>query len=500
VAKADDLKKLLESAGFGARVAEQELAELAGYFVETSQWRRLFAGKRDIVLGPKGSGKSALYSLTVQKAEELLDRNIIVQPAENPQGTPVFESVAADPPTSEGEFIGLWKLYFVSLVAEVLSDWDVQTDAAKAVYTTLEDADLRQPKATLARRLQAVREYVKRWFTPESLETAVALDPNTGQPIAVTGKITLREPSMEQAKTGHVALDELVRSANEAMEQLDFTVWIVLDRLDVAFANHEDLETNALRALFRTYLDMAPLTRIVLKIFLRNDIWMRVSDGKFVEGSHIDEEKIEWEPQGLRQLMLRRILRNQPIADYYGVDPQTVFASVQEQEALIARMLPEKIDLGKNPKTFDWMLTRTQDASGKAAPRELIHLLTSLRAQQIRRLELGNAPPGGELLFEREAFRAALKEVSDARLTKTLYAEYPDLKPYLELLRREKAQQSLPTLARIWRCDEEIARATADRLVQVGFWEQRGSMEHPAYWTPFLYREALELVMGEARI
>jgi hypothetical protein len=422
------LKGLLEDARFGARVAEHELAELAGYFVETDQWSRVYAGERDIVLGPKGAGKSALYSLVVKRSEDLLGRNIIVQPAENPEGTPVFQAVALDPPTSEEEFEGLWKLYFLSLVAEVLLEWDVRTEAACAVYRALEEADLLARKASLAHRLQSVRAYVRQWFIPKSLEASLIFDPGTGAPAGVTGKITLAEPTIKEARDGFVSLDELLRRADQAMAEIDFTVWIVLDRLDVAFARHEELETNALRALFAAYLDMAPLKHIRLK-----RSFSVVTSGTGSVRSSLSKEAIsterraKWEPQGLMQLLLRRILRKQGIAKYYGVNPDDVFASVQEQQALVQRIFPDQIDPGKHPKTFEWMLSRTQDGSQRTAPRELIHLMTSLRERQLRLLELGHEPPPREQLFDRDAFKEALKDVSEARLMQTLYNEYPEL-------------------------------------------------------------------------
>lgn len=494
------VQDLLNSADFGARVAEDEVDALAEYFVETSQWRRVYAGERDVVLGPKGSGKSALYSLVVQKSDELMGRNILVVQAENPEGDPVFRSVAADPPTTEDEFEGLWKLYFLSLIGSVLKDWDVQNKSAEVVYSALEAAGLLQGEITLSTRLQAVREYVKRYFNPQSVETTVSLDP-TGVPTSVTGKITLREPTSAESQAGFQSIGTLFGEADHALADLDFTVWVVLDRLDVAFARHEELETNALRALFAAYLDLKKLRRASFKIFLRSDIWDRVTEGKkFAEGSHINEEIIEWDSRSLRQLVLRRILRNQDIAQFYDVNPENVYASLDIQIELFARMFPDKIDVGKNPETFDWMLNRTKDGSGRPAPREVIHLLTSLRDKQLRRLELGHEPPPGQQLFERAVFKEALRDVSNIRLTKTLYAEYPDLKPYVEGLRSEKAQQSLSTLSRVWSVDDQSqVRRIAEELTRVGIFERRGTKGDPDYWVPFLYRDALELVQGEAK-
>lgn len=92
------------------------------------------------------------------------------------------------------------------------------------------------------------------------------IDPATGVPIGVTGKITLREPRSELREAGLVSVDSLLEDANVALEQVDFTVWLVLDRLDVAFEQHEELEQNALRALFKAYLDMQSLEQIGIKI------------------------------------------------------------------------------------------------------------------------------------------------------------------------------------------------------------------------------------------
>ena len=58
-----ELKQILQNVTFGKRIAEEESNELSSYFVETEQWRLVFAGSVDIIYGPKGSGKSAIYSL-----------------------------------------------------------------------------------------------------------------------------------------------------------------------------------------------------------------------------------------------------------------------------------------------------------------------------------------------------------------------------------------------------------------------------------------------------
>src|SRR5712691_1223423 len=104
-----DKRDVLVATTFGERIAEDEADALISYFVETDQWRKVISGQVDVVYGPKGSGKSALYSLLRKKRDELLARNIIPAAGENVRGIPVFQDLVADPPASEDQFRGLWK-------------------------------------------------------------------------------------------------------------------------------------------------------------------------------------------------------------------------------------------------------------------------------------------------------------------------------------------------------------------------------------------------------
>ncbi len=292
----------------------------------------------------------------------------------------------------------------------------------------------------------------------------------------------------------------MLELADEAYAEAGKEFWIVLDRLDVAFAESPELEANALRALFRAYRDMAALKSISLKIFLRDDIWARITAPGFREASHVTKSiTITWESRSLLYLVIRRALSNEAVTTFYGVDSQSVLASVEAQENLFYRIFPRQVELGaRKSTTFDWMLARTADGTGKTAPRELIHLLASARDQQLKLLESGEKEPEGELLFERVALQAALPEVSKVRYEQTLCAEHPNLKPMLDKLQGEKTQQTVTSLARIWRVGDPEAQNRAEKLADVGFFQKRGPRDQPEYWVPFLYRDALKLVQGPA--
>lgn len=489
---------ILQETSFGKRIAEEEIDDLARYFVETDQWRRIFGGEIDIIFGDKGAGKSAIYSLLVSRAEELFERGIILVAGEKPRGTPAFKDLVLDPPTSQHEFVGLWKLYFLCLLAEAFREWGIQGDNAERVIRPLEAARLIEKDASLQSLIRGALDYVRGLLKWESVEAGLKLDPNTGQPIGLTGKVTLREPNAEERAAGLVSMDTLLSAADQALGEAHHEIWLVLDRLDVAFAESDEIEGNALKALFSVYSDLREYKHLSLKIFLRSDIWKRITKDGLREASHVEDQvTISWDDQALLNLVIRRLLNNEPIREFYGVDSDQILSDVERQSDFFYRVFPQQVEPGtRKSTTLDWMLGRTRDGTGKTAPRELIHLLSTLREEQLGMLEVGHAQPEGEQLFDRNAFKSALPEVSRVRLEQTLLAEYPKLRPYVEKLEGRKSQQSIETLGAIWGCGEAEAKDIAEQLVEVGLFERRQASGETAYWVPFLYRDALLLVQG----
>ena len=495
-----DKLALLRQITFGERVAEQETAELSTYFVETDQWNRIYRGEIDVIRGEKGAGKSAIYSLLIAKTDDLFDRRILLAAAEKPRGAPIFKDLVADPPTSEPEFVGMWKLYILTLIAGKLREFDVKGADAAAVLRALTDAGLLEETGfDLASILYAIRTYARKFTAIEGVEGGLKVDPTTGTH-GFTGKITFREPSPELKAKGYSSVDALIRRANAALQTAAYQVWVLFDRLDVAFADSAELEVNALRALFRVYLDLAEHDQIKLKIFLRSDIWKRITEGGFREASHITRFVVlEWKTPSLLNLIVKRLLKNTPLVDAFNINRDEVLKDFEQQQKVFYVFFPAQVEQGpRKSTTLDWLVSRTADATDKTAPRELIHLLSSISETEIARLERGEPPAPDPQLFDRSVFKAALPAVSEARLVQTLYAEYPDAERFLRKLKGEKTEQTIESLAAIWEVSEARAAEQAQQLVNIGFFQQRGSREQPTYWVPFLYRDALNMVQGLA--
>jgi hypothetical protein len=491
---------VLKGMSFGQQIAEEEANFLESYFVETNDWRRVYSGDVDIIYGAKGSGKSAIYQLLVARTSFLFDKNVILIPGENPRGTPAFRDLQTNPPASEREFMGLWKLYFLSLLYGVLEEFEITGPDVTRIGDSLSSVGLVRGRRSLQSILMAIMDYVRRTFRPESVEMSMDVNPVTQQPVGYKAKITFAEPDPQATSQGVFSVDSLLVMADAVFKSQNLIIWVLLDRLDVAFTENIGLEKNALRALFRTYLDMTGFANLRLKIFLRTDIWERLTAEGFREASHIIRSlTIEWSNSSLLNLVVLRALHNSQIKDFYHSDSNTILVSAMSQSEFFYRMCPDQVDTGPNkPKTFDWLTSRTRDATKRNAPRELIHLMNHARELQIRRLELGQPEPEGERIFSSSSFKEALPEVSKTRLEQTLYAEYPSLHQAIEQLRGSKSIHTQASLASIWKTGTTEAATLIDSLVKAGFIEIRRKESADTYWIPFLYRDALDLVQGSA--
>jgi hypothetical protein len=192
--------------------------------------------------------------------------------------------------------------------------------------------------------------------------------------------------------------------------------------------------------LFRVYRDFSAHDNIKLKIFLRTDIWTRIVDSGFREASHITKDiTLTWSKNALLNLIVKRVLKNDTLVEEEKIDRKAVLNSFPAQNEIFYKLFPQQVDQGaKKPSTLDWMISRCADGTDKTAPREVIHLLNSVREQEIARLERGEELPPDSQLFDRAVFKLALPAVSEAKLVSNLFAEYPELKPTIVRLKHEK--------------------------------------------------------------
>jgi len=357
----------------------------------------------------------------------------------------------------------------------------------------MEEAGLVETEFTLAKALRRAFDYCKRLIP---MEVSAGINPYI-HTFSVSAKIFPREPPSSLATAGMLNVNDLLTQANLSFQESgDYSLWVLLDRLDAAFDHApRSVERDTLAALFRCYMDLKVHNHISMKILLRSDVFRRVTMKGYRELSHLERRtNLEWKSHMLLNLMLRRILSNVCICSFMDVDRDRVLADFDKQQAFFYRVFPKTIG-GSN--TLEWLFARTTDASNETAPRELIQFLNELKTMQIRRFEVGAKLARRDgMLFSEEAFREALRPVSNNRLENTLYAEYSELRHRIRPLAQGKIEYKVGDLTRIWGVDDKKAVKIAKQLENVGFFEKlpSRSARQSAHWRiPLLYRPALSL-------
>jgi hypothetical protein len=485
-----DHRSLLQALTFGQPVAEEERDGLEQYFVHTSYWQELVAGDIDITYGVKGSGKSALY-MALLTATEVRDRGTLVVAGERPKGTPAFGDLGKGDSLSEPEFEDLWRLYFLALIADVLREQNAQGASARSIIAKVEAAGLIPYNRNLPGLLRHVRALVGR---VRGVETGLGLDPATGAPTSMTAKLAVEDTPSLLIPAGE-SLQAMLETADHALVENALSVWIALDRLDVAFSGAPILERNCLRALLRVYLDCRNLEASDIKIFLRRDVMARLMQGGFAEASHlIRTATIGWEPPStLVNLIATRVLSRPEIATALDVDPTTVLADYGAQEDVLGRVLGT-ID---GVRGIDWVLGHCINGSRTAMPREVIQLLDAARRHEIQRLDLGHAGHPSGALLSPESLLEGLKHVSTARLVQTIYAENPKLQAYIQRLDSQATELTGRQLGLLWKTDEEETDALTTGIVDVGVFQRMPMIDgEDRFLIPPLYRPALNIREG----
>lgn len=484
------IKNALSQLELGSSVAEYDEA-LEDYFIETDVFRALVEDRRDTIAGDKGTGKTALYRILQKRYPRLLE-DVEVLPGFNPAGAPVFQRLAEGDPLGEGQYITVWKAYMLSLVG----NWVLQMNEG-AFSSKMEDLDellvktgLRSPDDTASAIFSQIVNLFKRLMHPLSAEVAVTITPD-GLPI-LTQHIEFGGPSDDPETL--VRHDEALRLLNEVLQEIGFRAWVVLDRLDEAFQGFPEAEIPVLRALLRTYLDLAAFDHITLKLFVRKDLFRRIVGEGFVNLTHVNSRKVEiiWDEEDLLDLLCRRLRENGDFMDALGV------SSDASNDEVFNAVFPRQVDQGsRRPTTWNWILARIRDGNGIAPPRNLIDLVTKAQEAQMRKeaRDATEFQPGDEDgVIRSDAIKKGLAALSSERVEDTLLAEAGSYAPLVERFRDGRAEHNEESLSSTLGVTADGLRAAIKPLLELGFLEQTGA----TYKVPMLYRGGLSITQGKA--
>ena len=475
-------KELLQVLDFGRVDAESE-TDLDRRFVRTSDFERFIRPDIQLVLGAKGTGKSAIFDLFArfeQTARSQAGREIEDVIVATGTGLGDLHEVATgdlEELRPDNDYGRLWRLYI----------------AVKAAFAV---ADLaRGTNGAVAQVLKAAGEIPDRRIGPllGRLWRAVVSAEAPGE-IGVAGV------SIGDFDHGTLDVTQILNDANGLLERRGRRAWILFDKVDELHPGRPAERKRALEGLVAEAMSVRrTFPRIEPRIFLRTDIW---KDLDFTNKTHLVDRQVElsWSPLQLARILVKGAMTHADVAAYVTArvpEARTGADTLNDDSLLpaLTTLLPDKAYPGeREADILDWIYARVTDARGTAFPRETI--LLGNRARQ-RQLTLGETGDVSSSLIGREAIRDAFSEVSTLRCD-TYLAEFPWLREHFaRFAGRTQAEFTRDEVTAMMEGLEPTGTEMLTALYDVGLLRPVGGHVSTAdvFEVPRLYRQGLGLVI-----
>ncbi|MER7849316.1 hypothetical protein ABTZ03_35880 [Kitasatospora sp. NPDC096077] len=450
--------EVLASLQFAGETAEnQALEELHGTFLSTADVDRALATDTVVVIGRKGTGKTAVFRRLAEAPTAI---------------------VVTSPPGLDTHLT-----------------WTPDANVYSALENELRDRGL---------------EWRQVWPVIFGLAIKNRL-PNVPQPAWVG------EPIGVPAAGGDYLKSDLLRDVTSLLSNqqapllvgewiqeidrsLDADQMLLFDALDTGFGNSDNdrrRRNDGVAGLLTSVGELGPqLRRLKFKVLLREDIWREV---KVPNKSHLSARaaqlrwsnkvdylriaiKQAWRAEPFRQLVTARL--NKP--DFRLEDTPVEYWPEEFVRNAWVILASERVSGGRTAYTDNWVWSRLADANGDHAPRALAQMMTAA-VELERGFEEGNRY--SRSIIRPRALVESLDEVSESALDALQRDEFPELDP---LLGRLRAIGSTPFAA------EQLEGASPDlvRLARdVGLLEEvPGSRDRvERYRVPEMYRKALSM-------
>lgn len=402
---------LLASLQFRSDTAERQEAFLET-FVETAVVVAALAAEIPLVLGRKGTGKTAIFRRLSEASSPTAV--VVMAPAPLRRGRPWIPGVDGFKRVEQSiqQHQADWRQF-----------WSFCT--AVAVYT---EAGIDSPVPAPDQRLMAAVD-----LSPKSeLAFIESLDKVLGM-----------------AGSGLLVSDWLERLDRAAA----FPTLLLFDGLDTGFGNTDaDRQRRQLanQGLFSFLTDRGEqFSHLRLKVVLREDLWQGL---RFENKSHLfgRSRSLKWSEQvDFLRVVLKQAMRSEAFGRFvatqgWPVDKQNPIDHWPRESVFRAwnLLVGERMKGGNTAFSRNWVWNRLADANGDRTPRYLIQLFDEALAWERRESRVN---PYDRSLIRPRGLVAALPEVSSRAISALKDEEFPQLERLFERLR---ALRSSPVNAR----------------------------------------------------
>jgi len=481
----EQARELLESITFGKVAAERE-TNLVDWFVSTLAFRRVIGGDLSLVLGTKGTGKTAIYRVLVEKQGfiEGLEEDIIV-PTTDIQGISDFHQLLSVAQGASENYRQLWKLYFAILLGGALIKVSEVSDInVSKLRELLRDSGLLPPSiiSRLGQWLAGIISRVKVGVVYQGIPVSLGVD------------------LQGNAVPGEKPLDiwEVLLEAQSILTSVPKKAWILVDRLDELFSgmpNGIERRGRALQGLMASLLDFDEFSNIKVVVFLRSDIYDRLS---FINKDHLSDRNvtIDWDVNDLKLLIGRRVVSSEMMRTRSQIEKEASTIGVSEAETILKTLLVSEREDVPSAK-FEGIINILRNSRDQVTPRDVIYLFSETQRLQLEDIERGIFNISNPLL-PMETLKEAFKIVSKDKVTDFVLGEFPGVEGIIRQLEgQRRARFSRTALEGIFgKVSDKSVDDVLITLHKIGILRPLGSnfvQRARRFEIPLLYRPALGL-------
>ncbi len=444
-----DKEQALIGLNFGRVDAETD-DRFEGCFIGTDMLKQVLLPKHSLVLGSKGSGKSAAFRLLSEEQSKLRAffpkgyKEIFCIPAYGLQNEDFVPGMELRELTSHSvdDFRYFWLLSIGLKTVTTL----VQSDTIQSLTEKTKNFELARAYKTLTQTMLDLGVVRKKGITSK-------LKQSIGQLMRQTPERTKSDsPELDkifsgefQQKTGMSTLS-LLDHIDTVLRETNCLAWVLLDKLDLLFIDDFEKLKAAVTGLIQLLVEYSNrFKRIHFKIFLRNDIYRQLH---IVNKSHLVSYTcdMKWRESLLLKLFVSRALADATLREYceeiigQKIDVAEVIDGSDENVLKLFYLIfepsfnPKEDPANVIPFTHVWILKHLADGMGYIYPRELIHL-GNLAVEKQRELNRDARKHTSANLISGRAVKEAFAAVSIYRCDTYLYSEFPHLSKHFDVFR-----------------------------------------------------------------
>ena len=475
-----DKLELLDALKFGNVDSESE-ENLDSKFIKTKDFNEFLNPQKALILGAKGSGKSALFQMfakyekTARELANIKENEVLIVTGTGFNDvkelqTDDFKKLLAQ---EDANFDSIWELYLAIKMAIKLG-----------VTGNYSGENLTE----FCKYLGAIGDYRILSILRQAWGMVIGTPPQGIE-------INIKGAKFKIGGKYSIDTQDILVEINDSLESENLECWVLFDKIDELFSDNYEKRKLCIESLFRTYLKFVNrFPRIRFKIFLRNDIWSTL---EFVNKSHISDKCVElsWDENSLLEMILKRVLNDDKILEYVtnetALNKEELLLSVNLRTVFYTIFAKQVYKGRREANVVSWLLARITDGLKGKYPREFINFAAYAKEEQrAERFE-------ENCLLSGTAIRKAFSKVSEVKCN-TYLSEFPLLKTHFERFRgRDTARYTREQLVEVMSGLEPEGDDMIRALYETGMLEAehgRGAADSD-FEIPKLFRIGLGLVL-----